>query len=79
MKLIVQKPCYNEEQTIAETIADIPREIRRVDKVEILIIDDGCVDGTVANARAAGPDHVLSFPCNVGLAAGFSAGPSSMR
>lgn len=74
MKLIVQIPCYNEEQTIAATIADIPRAIPGIDEIEILIIDDGCVDDTVANARAAGAEHILSFPGNKGLAAGFSAG-----
>jgi glycosyltransferase involved in cell wall biosynthesis len=74
MKLIVQIPCYNEEQTIAQTIADIPREIPGIETVEVLIIDDGCVDDTVANARAAGAEHVLSFAGNKGLAAGFSAG-----
>ena len=46
VKLIVQIPCYNEEETLAQTVADIPREIEGVDKVEILIIDDGSSDGT---------------------------------
>ena len=40
MKLIVQIPCYNEEKTLPETVRDIPRQIKGVDNVEILIIDD---------------------------------------
>ena len=40
MKLIVQIPCFNEEQTLPATIADIPREVPGIDQVEILIIDD---------------------------------------
>ena len=41
MKLIVQIPCLNEEETLPYTVKDIPREIPGVDKVEILVIDDG--------------------------------------
>ncbi len=74
MKLIVQIPCLNEEGTIAETIADIPREIAGIDAVEVLIIDDGSNDATIEVALAAGADHYISFAHNRGLAAAFSAG-----
>ncbi|MFH1417535.1 MAG: glycosyltransferase family 2 protein [Planctomycetota bacterium] len=74
MKLIVQIPCLNEEETLPATLADIPREIDGIDKVEILIIDDGCTDRTVAIARELGVDHVLSFPGNRGLGHAFAAG-----
>ena len=74
LKLIVQIPCYNEEQTVAQTIADIPRDIPGIESVEILIVNDGCVDNTVVNALTAGADHVVSFPGNKGLAAAFAAG-----
>jgi len=74
MKLIVQIPCLNEEQTIGQTIADIPREIPGMDRVEVLIIDDGSTDGTIEAALAAGADHYISFARNRGLAAAFSAG-----
>ena len=74
MKLIVQIPCLNEEGTIGETIADIPRDIPGVDEVEVLIIDDGSTDGTIEAALAAGADHYISFARNRGLAAAFSAG-----
>lgn len=74
MKLIVQIPCLNEERTVGQTIAEIPREIEGIDEVEVLIIDDGCTDDTVAVARAAGAEHVIGFPQNRGLAAAWSAG-----
>ncbi len=74
MKLIVQIPCLNEEETLPATLADIPREIDGIDKVEILIIDDGCTDRTVEIARELGVDHILSFPGNRGLGHAFSAG-----
>lgn len=74
MKLIVQIPCLNEEATLPATLRDIPRQIPGVDKVEILIIDDGCTDRTVEVARAHGVDHVLRFPGNRGLGHAFAAG-----
>ena len=46
MKLIVQIPCFNEEETLPQTVADIPRDIAGVDTVEVLIIDDGSSDQT---------------------------------
>ncbi len=48
MKLIVQIPCYNEEQTLPQTVADIPREIDGIDEVELLVIDDRLRDAIVA-------------------------------
>ncbi|TYO96599.1 glycosyltransferase family 2 protein [Desulfallas thermosapovorans] len=73
-KLIVQIPCYNEEKTLPLTVADIPRKIPGIDKVEILIIDDGSSDKTVEVAREIGVDHIVSFPKNKGLARAFAAG-----
>lgn len=74
MKLIVQIPCLNEEATIGQTIADIPRTIEGIDEVEVLVINDGSTDRTVEVAREAGADHVISFAQNRGLAAAWSAG-----
>ncbi len=73
-KLIVQIPCFNEALTIAETIGDIPREIAGIDRVEVLVIDDGSTDETIAAARAAGADHILSNGANKGLAQTFQRG-----
>ncbi|SHH85343.1 glycosyltransferase family 2 protein [Cognatishimia maritima] len=74
MKLIVQIPAFNEEGTLAKTISEIPRTVAGVDKVEILVIDDGSTDKTVDVAKAAGADHILRMPTNVGLAGAFTAG-----
>lgn len=74
MRLVVQIPCYNEEETIGQTIADIPGDIPGIDSVEVLIINDGSTDNTIEAARAAGADHVISFTGNKGLAAAFAAG-----
>lgn len=74
MKLIVQIPCLNEEETLPATLRDIPREIDGIDKVEILIVDDGCTDRTVEVAREHGVDHILSFTGNRGLGHAFAVG-----
>ncbi len=74
MKLFVQIPCLNEEATLPDTLRDIPRQIDGIEKVEILVIDDGCTDRTVEIARRHGVDHVLRFPGNRGLGHAFSAG-----
>jgi glycosyltransferase involved in cell wall biosynthesis len=74
MKLIIQIPCLDEEQTLPITLADLPRELPGFDAVEWLIIDDGSTDATVEVARAHGVHHIVRLTNNKGLAAGFQAG-----
>ncbi len=74
MKLIVQIPCYNEEATLPQTVADIPYELAGVDRVEILVIDDGSTDRTVEVAREIGVDHIVRHRRNRGLARTYRAG-----
>ena len=74
MKLIIQIPCLNEEQTLAEAVGALPRVIEGVDTIEYLIIDDGSTDRTAEVARSCGVHHIVRFPQNRGLARGFIAG-----
>lgn len=73
-KLIIQIPCHNEEGTLAIALAALPRKVPGVDKVEWLIISDGCTDKTIEVARANGVDHVVDLGAHQGLARGFMAG-----
>lgn len=73
-KLIIQIPCFNEEDTLAVTLRELPRELPGVDIVEWLIVDDGSTDRTVQVARAHGVDHIVRLPRHQGLARAFTAG-----
>ena len=74
MKLIIQIPCWDEEEQLPGTLADLPREVPGFDVVEWLIIDDGSTDRTIEVARENGVDHIVQLTNNKGLAAGFQAG-----
>jgi glycosyltransferase involved in cell wall biosynthesis len=74
MKLIVQIPCFNEEETLPATFNDIPKQIDGVDEVEILIIDDGSTDKTIEVAKALGVHHIIINKNNRGLARTFRTG-----
>ena len=74
MKLIIQIPCFNEEATLPQTLADLPRSVPGCDEVEWLVIDDGSQDRTSEVAREHGVDHVVRVPSNRGLANAFLTG-----
>ncbi|MFK7805288.1 MAG: glycosyltransferase family 2 protein [Anaerolineae bacterium] len=74
MKLIVQIPCLDEEETLASVLADIPLSIPGIDTIETLIIDDGSTDGTVDLAYQLEVDHIVRHPRNRGLAIAFQTG-----
>ena len=74
MKLVVTIPAYNEERSIADVIAEIPREVEGIEAVEVLVIDDGSTDDTLSQAREAGADNILSHKKNEGLGITFKDG-----
>src|SRR5687767_11775024 len=74
MKLIIQIPCLNEEQTLPVTLRDLPREVAGFDTVEWLVIDDGSTDRTIDVAKEHGVDHIVRLTNNKGLAVAFQAG-----
>ncbi|MBQ8824342.1 MAG: glycosyltransferase family 2 protein [Ruminococcus sp.] len=74
MKLIIQIPCYNEEETLELAYNDLPKKIDGIDEIEYMIIDDGSKDNTAECARKLGFHHIVKFKRNKGLARGFVAG-----
>lgn len=74
MKLIIQIPCLNEEETLPLVFEKMPKKIKGIDKIETLIIDDGSTDKTVEVAKKLGVDHIVSHSKNMGLAKSFADG-----
>lgn len=74
MHLIIQIPCYNEAETLPLVLAELPRSLPGISRLEVLVIDDGSQDGTADIAAELGVDHVLRLPRNMGLAVAFQAG-----
>jgi glycosyltransferase involved in cell wall biosynthesis len=74
LKLVIQVPCYNEEETLARVLEDMPSQIDGIGSIEIQVIDDGSVDRTVEIAQASGVHHIVRNAGNKGLARSFQAG-----
>jgi glycosyltransferase involved in cell wall biosynthesis len=72
--LVIQIPCFNEEETLPQTLEDLPRTLPGIDKIEILVIDDGSTDQTAQVALQRGVDHIVRLPQNQGLARAYLAG-----
>ena len=68
--LLVVIPCLNEGATVAHVVNGIPREIKGIEKVEILVIDDGSTDHTSQLARNAGA-QVIRHQTTQGLGMTF--------
>ncbi|HEV7454403.1 MAG TPA: glycosyltransferase family 2 protein [Candidatus Saccharimonadales bacterium] len=71
MKLVVQIPCLNEEKTLLMVLKDIPKKIKGIDSIEIIVVDDGCTDKTVEIAKKWGVQHIVTHPQKQGLARSF--------
>ncbi len=73
-KLVVLMPAFNEEENISKSVKSIPQKILGIDKIEILVIDDGSVDRTADLALNAGASKVVSHKRNRGVGAAFMTG-----
>ncbi len=71
MTLFVTIPAYNEAQTIAQVIKSIPKKIKGIKTIKILVWSDGSTDQTVNLAKKAGADFVFASKRNLGLAKTF--------
>jgi glycosyltransferase involved in cell wall biosynthesis len=74
LKLVIMIPCLNEEKTLPTVLKTIPKRISGIDKIEILVIDDGSTDKTVEVAKENGVEHFIHHRKNQGLAYSFRVG-----
>lgn len=74
MKLIIQIPCFNEQNTLITTLNDLPKKLDGIDEIEYLIINDGSIDNTTQVAKDWGVNYIVNFTQNKGLAKGFMTG-----
>lgn len=74
MKLFIQIPCLNEEKTLPLVLKDIPKKIKGIRSIELLVIDDGSSDKTIKVARKHGVKHFVMHRRNMGLARSFHDG-----
>lgn len=74
MRLVVQIPCLNEEQTLPLVLESIPKEIPGIDEIIVLVIDDGSTDRTTEVAREHGATEVVRHARNRGLGRSFHDG-----
>lgn len=74
MKLCIQIPCLNEAATLPLVLQTIPTHIDGIDSIDIVVIDDGSTDDTVAVARQLGVRQFVTHARRQGLAKSFQDG-----
>lgn len=74
MRLVVQIPCLNEEETLPLVLSSIPKQIPGIDEIIVLVVDDGSSDRTVEVAREHGVRHFVRHARNRGLGRSFHDG-----
>ena len=74
VKVVVQIPCLNEEETLPLVLETIPKQIPGVDEVVVLIVDDGSTDRTVEVAQSYGVTEFVTHVRNRGLGRSFHDG-----
>lgn len=69
MRLLAVLPALNEEQSVADVVADVSKRLA----CDVLVVDDGSSDDTARVARRAGA-MVLRHPFNLGVGAAVRSG-----
>lgn len=70
LSVLVVVPALNEEDSVADVIRDVRRDVPSAD---VVVVDDGSTDQTAVRARQAGA-VVLPLPYNLGVGGAMRAG-----
>ena len=73
MKLVIQIPCFNEQDTILEVLNSIPKKIDGIDEIKVFVVDDASDDRTFETAYEFGVETV-KHKRRLGLAQAFKTG-----
>lgn len=82
LRLTVVIPAYGEQGRIGATIAAIRAALGGIDAdggVEIIVVDDGSIDGTAVDAERGGADRVVRHRVNRGKGAAVRTGVLAAR
>ena len=74
MKLVIQIPCYNEEENLEKVIDGLPKQIEGIDIIEYMVINDGSTDRTQEIAKTKNVNYIIDVFPNKGLANAFTTG-----
>lgn len=74
LKLVINIPCLNEEETLPLVLKELPKKIDGIDKIEVQIVDDGSSDKTIEVARKFGVTRIIRHKKNMGLGVAFKHG-----
>ena len=78
MKIVIVIPAFNESRVIFEVLKALPRRLKGVSSVDIVVIDDGSLDTTFKEAKKAGV-NIVRHSLNRGLGAAIKTGFSWAR
>ena len=73
MKLIIQIPCFNEEDNISKVLDKLPKSIKAIDEIEIVVLDDNSTDKTIEIAKNYSV-KIIKAKQHIGLSGIFNKG-----
>ena len=78
MKLAILIPAYNEEKTIGNVIKTLPKTLPGIDRIDVVVVNDGSADNTAQIAKESGAT-VISHWFNRGLGGALGTGFEYIR
>ena len=74
MKLFITLPAFNEGKIIAKVLKGLPSKIDGIDKIQVVVINDGSTDNTLSELKRFPKVKVISHMVNRGLGAALNTG-----